>query len=57
MVWDIIITLVAFAAQCAMAYAAYKATVNPITEDDKVRRLKYEFIIWTSFAVWGTRSC
>jgi hypothetical protein len=51
MVWDIIITLVAFAAQCAMAYAAYKVTVNPIVENNKVRRLKYEFVIWTSFVV------
>jgi hypothetical protein len=51
MFWDILITFIAFAAQCVTAYAAWRVTLNPVAQDDKVRRLKYEFIIWTSFAV------
>ena len=48
---DIAIAVVAFVAQCALVYVAWRATVEPIDSADKARRGTYEAIIWISFSV------
>ena len=48
---DIGIAIVGFLAQCAITWIAWRATVSPITPEDKKRQRKYEGVIVIAFIV------
>ena len=48
---DLFINVIAFVAQCAITYVAWKATAVPLKKRDEKRKRNYERTIWIAFLV------